>query len=238
MIKDSIIERQMGVLRSILGDFANRNPVADEDFIMLVNKYFYFDTKFGWNLFMNAFYIFEDTELAKTDFKKFDLQGPSRHEDNEGEKYLRLYGVLNALYQQYLALINLMELFKIASKKQYTSQLKKTEAIALRNKIASHSANYLEGDNEEGMSVYEISRHDLNVGKIILLKNQDVFETYDLDVAIKHFDKQAEDILNEILTKFIKKKFNNQGKYFEELKKIGLLRNGAIEMGDQIITFV
>lgn len=97
-MKESIIERQIGVLRSILGDFAENDKNGSDDFIKSTNNYFRFDTNFGWNILMNAFYVFEDTELAKRDFEQFDFQGSARHK-NIGEKYLRLYGILNSFYQ-------------------------------------------------------------------------------------------------------------------------------------------
>jgi hypothetical protein len=70
-----------------------------------------------------------------------------------------------------------------------------------------------------------------------LLKNQETFETYDLKESIEDFNKKVQEILSEILMKFIKKKFNNQGKNYEEYKKLEKLKNGAIEFGDQIIEF-
>jgi hypothetical protein len=233
---ESIIERQIGILRTILSGLAENDKNESEDFIIFTKKYFGFDTEFGWNILMNAFYVFEDTELAKKDFKQFELQGPSRHK-NIGEKYLRLYGILNSFYQQNLALLNLMELFKLDSKELWSKQLKESDCIRLRNKIAAHSTNYSTDRNTKVFDVYEISRPELEHGNIRLLKNQKTFETYDLKESIEDFNKKVQEILSEILMKFIKKKFNNQGKNYEEYKKLEKLKNGAIEFGDQIIEF-
>ncbi len=235
-MKESLIERQIGILRTILSDLAENDKNGNDDFIEFTNKYFCFETDFGWNILMNSFYVFEDTELAKNDFKKFDLQGSSRHR-NIGEKYLRLYGILNAFYQQYLALINLMELFKLDSKKTFTKELKNSECIKLRNKIAAHSTNYSTDFKNNDFDVYEISRPELERGKIRLLKNQDIFETYSLNELIDDFNNKTQEILSGILKKFIKKKFNNKGKNFEEFTKLEKLRNGAIQIGDSIIKF-
>lgn len=235
-MKESLIERQIGILRTILSDLAENDKNGDNDFIEFTNKYFCFESDFGWNILMNAFYVFEDTELAKSDFQKFDLQGPSRHR-NIGEKYLRLYGILNAFYQQYLALINLMELFKLDSKKTFATELKNSKCIKLRNKIAAHSTNYSTDLKNKDFDVYEISRTELERGKIRLLKNQDIFETYSLGELIDNFNRKVQEILSEILKKFIKKKFNNQGKHFEKFVILEKLRNGAVEFGNNIIEF-
>lgn len=235
-MKESIIEKQVGILRTILGDIALNDKNGDDDFIEFANKYFGFETSFGWNILMNAFYVFEDTELAKKDFENFKLQGPSRHK-NIGEKYLRLYGILNSFYQQNLALINLVELFKLDSKKLIIQKLKESDCIQLRNKIAAHPTNYLSDVNISHFDVYEISRPELERGNIRLLKNQEVFETYSLDEITIDFNKKIQEVLSRILKKFIKKKFNNQGKYFEELENLEKLQNGSIQFGDSIIEF-
>ena len=235
-MKESIIEKQIGILRTILSDLSENDKNGDEDFIEFTNRYFCFDTNFGWNILMNAFYVFEDTELAKSDFEKFGLDGPSRQK-NTGEKYLRLYGILNAFYQQNLAIINLIKLFHLAPEKRIINQLKDLDCIKLRNKIAAHSTNYSEDFNNDKFDVYAISRPELERGKIRLRKNQDISETYLLNELINDFNKKVQEILSEILKKFIKKKFNNQGMKFDEFTKLEKLRNGAIQVGNSIIKF-
>lgn len=235
-MNDSLIERQIGILRAILSDIAEKDKNGSEDFIIFTQKYFGFDTEFGWNILMNAFYVFEDTELAKHDFKIFGLQGPSRHQ-NTGEKYLRLYGILNSIYQQSLAILNLMELFKLEEKQTYKEQLKQSTCIDLRNKIASHSANYSTNRTNKNFDVYEISRAEMENENICLLKNQEYFENYDLNKSIIDFNKLLQGILSKILEKFLKKKFNKQGQHYVEFQKLEKLRNGAIQLGNQIIEF-
>ncbi len=236
LTNSSLIERQIGILRDILSEFSLRYTNEDVDFISLTNKYFYFDTEKGWNILMNAFYVFEDTEMAKEDFDQFGLQGPSRHE-NLGEKYLRLYGILNSLYMQYLAVINLMELFKLEPRKTYLESLKINPAIQLRNKIASHPSNHMADLDNSKSDVYEISRPNLAKEEIVLMKNQEEFENYDLKKALHGFNNQIEEIIGKIIGKFIKKKFQNQGKHFHEYQKLEKIRSGAIEFGSLIIEF-
>lgn len=234
-MSDTIIEKQIGLIRTILSDLALKKECGNEEFITEVQEYFGFETKFGWNILMNAFYVFEDTELAKSDFEKFGLQGPSRHK-NIGEKYLRLYGILNALYQQNLAVINLMKLFKLSLKSGCIVKLRESKAIQLRNKIAAHSSNYLSDKQRKIIDVYEISRHDLDCDKIKLLRNQENFETYDLNDSILEFNQIIQDILTEILKKFIIKKYNNQGRYYNEFTKIMKLKSGSLEIGGMFLS--
>ena len=56
--------------------------------------------------------------------------------------YLRLYGVLNAIYLQLGGIIDLMKLFNIREQKQIEKQLKSLEIIEFRNKVGSHTTKY------------------------------------------------------------------------------------------------
>lgn len=238
---DSIIEKYISIQKEILSDFALRwnGEKCKTTFRDDVKKFYGFEKKFGWNIILNSYYVLDDTELAKNSFSKFGLQGPSRHIDI-GERYLRLYGLLNSVYQQKIAIDNLMEVFKLTNSKKLSKELSECSLIILRNKIASHSSNYMniKEDSEHKFDVYEISRPDLQFDKITLLRNQNHFENFDLVNIIKEFDNKVEDILQLITEKIIKKVFNNQGKHYEEFVKVNLIRDGAIISGDTIITFI
>lgn len=85
--------------------------------------------------------------------------------------------------------------------------------------------------------MYEISRSDLERGEIRLLKNQNDFEIYDIYLAIKDFDVITQNVLSGIIEKFLKKKFKNQGKYYNEFQQLEIVRNGSIVIGNHIIEF-
>ncbi|RXP50780.1 hypothetical protein EC396_12300 [Lutibacter sp. HS1-25] len=228
---NTIIEKYNSIQKDILHNFAVKwkDEECKTTFRDDVKKFYGFEKKFGWNILLNAFYIIDDTELAKQSFKKFELHGPSRHKDI-GERYLRLYGLLNAIYQQKLAIQNLLEIYKINNKKEIIEKLANLELIDLRNKIGAHSTNFnqIKSDSEHIFDVYEISRPDLETGEIKLLRNQNHFENFDLDKMIKSFDKEIEQILCLMIGKVIKKLFNNQGKLFEKYLTINELRDGIM----------
>jgi hypothetical protein len=232
------IEKYNNLQKEILSNFAIRweGEKCKTTFRDDVKNFYGFEKEFGWNIILNSYYIIDDTELAKKSFKQFYLQGPSRHQDI-GERYLRLYGFLNAVYQQKLAIDNLMEVFKLPKQKQISKELSENELLVLRNKIGAHPSNYkdIKEDSEHKFDVYELSRPDLQTDSIRLLRNQKYFEDYDLSKAIEVFDKLIEKILCELTGKIIKKLFNNQGKLYDEYQEINEIKNGAIIIGDTII---
>jgi hypothetical protein len=99
------IEKYNDLQKEILSNFSNQwdGEKCKTTFRDDVKKFYGFEKEFGWNIILNSYYVIDDTELAKKSFKQFDLQGPSRHKDI-GERYLRLYGFLNSVYQQKLAI--------------------------------------------------------------------------------------------------------------------------------------
>lgn len=237
---DNLIQEYNQIQKDILHDYAvNWNSENGEStFRTGIKKFYGFEKEFSWNILLNAFYTIDDTEFAKESFKKFDLQGPSRHKDT-GERYLRLYGILNALYQQKLAIQNLMEIHKLSDIKLYSKKLMNNEMLVLRNKIAAHSTNYFEtkDDSEHKFDVYEISRPDLQSDKIVLLRNQKDFEEYDIKNGINDFDKLIETILSQIIGKLIRKVFKNQGDYYQRYKRLNILKDGNLIINDTIFRF-
>lgn len=239
-MKQTLIEKYNQLQKDILSDFAIKlnGEIAKNEFRKEVKNFYGFESTFSWNILLNAFYIIEDTELAKNSFYKFQLQGPSRHIDY-GEKYLRLYGILNAIYLQSQAIINLIEIHKINNKQLLVKKLKELDILKIRNKIGSHSSNYIsEDENEENnFHVYEICRNELHSEKIILMRNQNKFEEYNLSKEIKKIDIEFENILSIILNKLLKKKLKNHNKYIERLENLDFEKNGGLIVGNEKILF-
>ncbi len=237
---ETIIEKYIALQKEILANFSERWDVekCKTTFLGDVKKYYGFEKEFYWNIMLNAYYVINDTELAKASFEKFDLQGPSRHRDI-GERYLRLYGILNAAYQQKIAIENLMEIFKLPQKTKFTNHLNSNELITLRNKIGAHPSNY-KNDNIDSVhkfDVYEISRPDLANDRITLLENQHLPEKYNLTNTIKEFDSLIENILCLLTGKIIKKLLNNQGDFYEKYLIINKIKNGEMIFRNSSIIF-
>jgi hypothetical protein len=219
-LEDDFISKLNNLHHRILSFFAEKDNKHYSSFRDEIKDRFGFEKDFCWNILLNSLYVIGDVELAKKSFFKFGFQGPARHED-VGERYLRLYGILNAVYQQFLSILNLIEIYKIPNKKNITTSLRKTRVLILRNKIGSHSSNYINNDTvEHNFDVYEISRDNLKDGEILIIKNQADIEEYDLQTDIIDFDKLVIGILVSIVRKVIKKAFGNQSKFQREFEII------------------
>ena len=91
--------------------------------------------------------IIPDTNQAIQNFLRFGLDGPTKY-DELGEKYLRLYGDLNATYIQQEALLKLYKLANAPNLKGTTAQTHSLRIRELRNKFGAHTINFSKSKEE------------------------------------------------------------------------------------------
>lgn len=173
------------------------------------------DVGFSHEVIMCVYWLIEDTELAIKEYKEFQLQGPTRIKSNFGEKYLRLYGILNAINIQKSVIIELFEIFKLRGKIEIKAILNDLEIIKLRNKIGAHSLDY---KIENKKDYFRISQHTLiseNMGIRLIGKNGS--QEFDLMVLINDFKVQFNRHLHKTIQEIIGKQLDEKSKIYEEL---------------------
>lgn len=94
-----------------------------------------------WEFICVAMDVVGDAVLAIQNFLQFSLDGPTKY-DNDGERYLRLYGVLNAAYLQQEAVKKLFMLMQCPSPKDIDKVFAELELRTLRHQVGSHSVDY------------------------------------------------------------------------------------------------
>jgi hypothetical protein len=207
--------------KSILADFVllgilGNVPVKENGkgtYEERLKKAFKFEIEKGDIKLRSLIDIIEDTECAIADFFAFGLKTPK---GTFGEMYLRLFGILNTIYIQLLAIIELIELFKIPEKKEFTSELKKLKIFEVRNKLGSHVSNYFDNGRS---SAFKISRPTLNKwgDEIGIVPDFGDYEEINLLELVKEYNVVSERILINITKKALDSLFPNNSKYKEWL---------------------
>ncbi|WP_205503943.1 hypothetical protein [Rufibacter psychrotolerans] len=215
---ETSIEKYNSLQKLIISDLTDQRKAAADSFINLLTC---LGKEVNWNRLHHSIYVLEMGELAKKNFLQFGLAGPSGHPE-VGGRYLRLFGLLSAVYGQKQAMESLLELYRIDEKEKISSVLNSSEIIELCHKLGAHGtpfrSNLSEPDHQMGF--YEISRSDLEVSKIKLLIRQCEFESYDLLEDLKGFDKKVELTLSFMIGEILKKAFHNQGEYYDQYRII------------------
>jgi len=112
-----------------------------------------------YGFIIDSFYLLEDTQSAKENFRSFGVSGATKYE-NVGEIYLRVYGLLNACYLQQQAVIMIHEKLELSLN---VKELKAFPIFNLRNTFAAHTVNRGEGKNKRS---YILDRDALRRGRL------------------------------------------------------------------------
>lgn len=95
-----------------------------------------------WSFICTALDVIGDTTLAIKNFFEYGLKGATDGND-AGEKYLRLYGVLNSTYLQQEAIYSLCKFNNLADPQKVMEEIRKLKIFEIRNKIGAHSSAYI-----------------------------------------------------------------------------------------------
>lgn len=202
----------------------------NEDFEYSLQKRLKFENLYDRRRLECCYYILEDTEEANNDFLLHGLG--SRFQ----EGYLRLYGVLNSVYTQHLAIIELADLFKLNKRKNELKEGFKTlKILQLRNKIASHPSNFIsKKESFQKQDFYFLQQTSLvkNGRAIAILSGREnKKESYDLFKDLNEYNIYSNKVLMSISLKSLNTIFKDKGKKRNELNDIlnFLVTNRGIE---------
>lgn len=223
-METSIISKAEKILRDFVNHIAS--TFEGKPFLEEVTKRLKFENQKDWATLCSLMDVLSDTELAKENFFKFNLSGPTKIQDY-GEQYLRLYGITNAMYLQKSAIETLLELVKLPNKKSALERLNKSEIIKFRNIVGAHTVNYLEPNKKT--NPYQFQRYFSHDGSIKTLDSENNFKDYDLKKLIEDFNDTAEDLLIQAIEKIINTSLKNQNGKIKPsfLSKVAALKEAS-----------
>lgn len=171
----------------------------EEKYSIELTKNLKFEKTTDPDLFRACIDLIEDSQFAIDEFYK---NGLITNDDNFGERYLRLYGVLNATYLQLGAILDLIRIFNLPNQKEIKSRLKSLKIIELRNKIASHTTNYKIPNTKSDSDFFKLAQSTISRwGNSLLIVSKDDYEEIDLRPNLERFTAEIERVLEEIIQK-------------------------------------
>ena len=204
---------------------------ATEEDIMVKGKFERID---DYKRLRSCIDLVEDTEYAIIDYFTYKLRTCQKGQ-RFGEKYLRLYGLLNAIYLQVQAIIRVAELVKFPRKKAILIQMNELTILRVRHIAGAHTVNYLE-NNELGLSstgkqmdYYRITQMDLHPDgtRISLVSGRNGFKQYNLNELVYEYALVSERILFEVVGKYIGSLCKHDPKTKSEFAKCMLSIKGS-----------
>ncbi len=163
--------------------------------------------------------LLEDTEYAILSFSRFGLEKFSARPSRDfGGIYLRLYGILNAVQQQKLTIIEIFETLKLSGKNKIKNQLDSLKIVEIRNVVGAHTINLNDnGDylpNDFKRNFFRITQNKITP-KATGLHAVDGFgniREYNLYDSIIEYNRVSESILYNGVTEYLNKIFKHNDK--------------------------
>ncbi len=184
-----------------------------------------------WNFICAAMDIVGDACAAVSNFRRFGLDGPTKYND-VGEKYLRLYGVLNATYIQQEAVLKLYKLGQVPNLKGAREKIQSLGIREVRHKLGAHSTTYLSGRNGrvESWVPVQVSLSGFNCE---YFNNETLrSERADLRECINQHFEILIALMDKVYEKTVKTLYKAEKKTFEEymqkLKDLRIQRDGGL----------
>lgn len=137
--------------RDIVNGKIAKSPQGNESFSDYAKRSLKLNSTKDWNIICSGMDLIGDTSLSIDHFLRFGMDGVSRY-DEIGEKYLRLYGVLNSTYIQQEAVFSICKLCQLSEQSDFRDKIERLEIRDIRHRLGAHSIDYIDKENEEILS--------------------------------------------------------------------------------------
>ena len=191
-----------------------------------------------WNYICVSMDIVDQTNDAIRNFLLFGLDGPTKYED-VGERFLRLYGVLNATYIQQEAIKQICKRFGLEADKEVNA----IPIRNIRNKIGAHNPEQGYGrDKKKAYLTARLSLSDfkLSYGHYETKDGQKTFtsfpsESIDLKERVEEHCRTIIDIFDRtyeaLIKRFWEEDDSQYDEYMTELKDLRIEKDGGEVLG-------
>jgi hypothetical protein len=215
--QDTVIYQCEKLIREII----NQIPISNKkDFLETAKGYLKYSNTQDWRTLCSLLDVLGDTELAKENFEKYGISGPTKFND-PGEKYLRLYGILNTIYLQKSAIMEFLRIANHRDKSIFEKEIDRLKILELRHIVGAHTIDYMDNGDK---NPHQIQRSSLDERSIRTLDSKNNFKTYNLNELLTEYNLKASKILFLATEKFVSTVFKNGGKKKEIFtKKISLI---------------
>ena len=208
---DTFIEKCETLIRKIENGFALKfAEESDKNFKIEINNALKFRDKEGWNKLVAIIDLLGDTELAKKSYLELVARKLPKVKD-QGEIYLRVYGVLNAIFLQKEAVRQFITLVSPSERQKYFEKIKSLEILQLRSIAGAHTINYSDTQNK---IPYQITRYGLEHGIVSALAPDFTCKKFNIQECIFEYNSVVNEILFQTTESFISKVFKKN----QELK--------------------
>lgn len=189
----------------------------NQTFLSKTKERFRFDNDNGWKFMTSSLDTIGDSNYAIIVYL-------NSNSANSGIEYLKLYGVLSAVYIQQQSILKLLELFKVNNLNVMKKEFEVLEITFLRHCISAHPINY--DLNGEKVSFKIVRSSLIQNGKVEVCDQSNSFKTYNVFEALNKYQTVAEKLMEVVSNKLIENTYKSANSKMKELKKeLNLIKN-------------
>ena len=141
--KEIVYKERVTSLLLLLLEIAGKDTKNAEDFDEAYKKRLRFQKQSDWKRFRACIDLLDDTEYAIINCFEYQLGELKNIKNDLGEIYLRLYGILNAVYLQMNAYSTLSNLLNYPHRKLIQKEFENLDIYKLRGIAGAHTTDYL-----------------------------------------------------------------------------------------------
>lgn len=173
--------------------------------------------------------LIDDTEYAIHSAFKYQLGDLRNKNKDNGERYIRLYGVLNAVYLQMNAIVGLSNLLNYPNPSKVKSDFETLDIYKLRGIAGAHTSDYMY-DKETLTRYPEIYKKtsfrivytylESTGNKIVVLDENNIQFEFNLLKILTEYEKHATDLILKLIHHMISTLIYDKGQRSELLKEL------------------
>jgi hypothetical protein len=187
-----------------------------------------------WDFLRAAMDIVGDAWTALDNVQRFGISGPTKYNE-VGERYLRLYGLLSAVYIQQEAALTIYDIMRAGPLNLMKKKVDALEIRQFRHKITAHGTGYRK-TRQSPKEAYVPIRFEIGDIHVSAINNTtSTWERIDLKQAIEEHLKLMITVLDATLKKTIDTFYRNDESRHNDwtlrLKELRIEKNGGYVVG-------
>ncbi|MBK9792705.1 MAG: hypothetical protein IPP60_06285 [Sphingobacteriales bacterium] len=226
MAKKEIVHKEeiTYFLRHIL-DIAGNEVKQGDDFEKQFARRLKFQSKTDWKRYRASIDLLDDTEFAIISAFEYQLGDLSNGNRDSNGMYLRLYGILNAVYLQISAFEELACLLNYSSRDDVTNLFKQLDIYKLRNIAGAHTLDYqydttiLENETKTSFRIYQCFLEETG-NNISALSQHGKILKYNLLNILNEYEEKAKILLIQMVKHAIKYLVHDKNYRVELIKQL------------------
>jgi hypothetical protein len=175
----------------------------NKTFLTKVKELFKFENDNSWKFLTSSLDVIGDSQLAINKF----LQTKEIQVTDDGEAYLKIYGVFSAVYIQYKSIKTIAKIVKLENEKKLYKEFENLDIIFLRHIVSAHPTDYK--NNESLLESYKIDRGSVKNFNYFRVSNEvNECSHYNIFNCVEKFNELTNFYLKLVAEKIINNRYS------------------------------